>query len=805
MRRRVALGWASGVALLAFGFARPAFALDATAARGRAQLAIASVESDMGKVQSAAAQVGVQRLSPEQRIAAGDILLRSKDYPRAIDVLEQVVELHREGKVGDSSNADASFLLGEAYYQSKQYLSARRHFLEIFNKAQQSAYTSYAGRSLSRLVDIALHTNNLGSLNDIYAKLGQMQMSDPTGALQYARAKAFFAEHDYASAKTAVGSVPPNTQYYPQAQYLLGAILVKQETPAPAAPPAKGGAAAATTPTAPPTAPPTSRYAAAIAQFQKVTRLPPDTAAHRHVIDLGWMAIGRLLYETENYLDAAQAYSHVNRKSPEFDRMLYELAWVYVRLGDYERAERALEVLNITDPEAMQLADSELLRADLMLRSGQFDKSLALYRSVRGHFDPIKQQLEQFLKTTTDPAVYYDKLVEDRLQAGTGVGLDPLILKWARQESHQDRAFAVIDNMSRSRDLIKRSRQLISKLQAVLGSPTRVKAFPRIKASLEADLGLLNKIALARRTLAEGMDDVAGSNVGGQLAQVRAQRRALMARMAWLPVTPGDFARRDAEGNRQWNKVSQQLQRLTLETDKLQAIVNGLKRVLKDADQYGVVRDPLSRQRFESEIDANERDLEGYRKRIHDLRVAIDLGRVQIGFGDERYIQDDQVRAQFRQLFSQEVQLVAAGQDNGNAAAYARSIQPLLSRADADAARLESEKTAIDRQAAEKAGGIQQEVARESANIELYAQNLDKLDQQARVVVGQLAMKNFGLVRDRLKSIVLRSDVGIVQEAWEVRVEARFRLLNLERERAREEEQLNDELREVIDDAGDTL
>jgi tetratricopeptide (TPR) repeat protein len=804
MRRRVALGWASGVALLALGIAKPAFALDATSARGRAQVAISGVESDMGKVQAAAAQATVQRLTPEQRIAAGDILLRSKDYPRAIDVLEQVVELHRQGQVGDSSNADASFLLGEAYYQSKQYLSARRHFLEIFNKASESAYTSYAGQSLSRLVDIALHTNNLGSLNDIYAKLGQMQMSDPTGALQYARAKASFAEHDYASAKTEVGSVPPSTEYYPQAQYLLGAILVKEATPAPPPPAATGGAAPANS-AAPPSPPPTSRYAAAIDQFRKVTQLPPDTDAHRHVIDLGWMAIGRLLYETENYLDAAQAYSHVDRKSPEFDTMLYELAWVYVRLGDYERAERALEVLSITDPEAMQLADSELLRADLMLRSGEFDKSLALYRNVRGHFDPIRQQLDQFLKTTTDPAVYYDKLVEDQLQAGTGVGLDPLVLKWARQESHQDRAFAVIDNMSRSRDLIKRSRQLISKLQAVLASPTRVKAFPEIKASLEVDLGLLNKIALARRTLAEGMDDVAGSNVGGELAQVRAQRRALMARMGWLPVTPGDFARRDAEGNRQWNQVSQQLQRLTLETDKLQAIVNGLKRVLKDADQYGVVRDPLSRQRFESEIDANERDLEGYRKRIRDLRAAIDLGRVQIGFGDERYVQDDQVRAQFRQVFAREVELVAAGQDNGEAAAYARSIQPLLSRADADAMQLENEKAALERQAAEKASGVQQEVAKESANIELYAKNLDTLDQQARLVVGQLAMKNFGLVRDRLKSIVLRSDVGIVQEAWEVREEERFRVINLQRERAREEQQLNDELREVIDDAGDTL
>jgi len=66
--------------------------------------------------------------------------------------------------------------------------------------------------------------------------------------------------------------------------------------------------------------------------------------------DLAWLAIGRLFHETDNYVEAAEAYSHVDRGSPEFSTMLYELAWVYVRLGDFERAQRALEVLTITDP-----------------------------------------------------------------------------------------------------------------------------------------------------------------------------------------------------------------------------------------------------------------------------------------------------------------------------------------------------------------------------------------------------------------------------------------------------------------------
>jgi len=136
-----------------------------------------------------------------------------------------------------------------------------------------------------------------------------------------------------------------------------------------------------------------------------------------------------------------------------------------------------------------------------------------------------------------------------------------------------------------------------------------------------------------------------------------------------------------------------------------------------------------------------------------------------------------------------------------DAAAYAKSIQPLLSRADSDELALDTQRAKWEQQAVEQANGLRDKISQEIALIETYAQNLDGLDQQARLLVGEIAMKNFSLVRDRLKSIVLRADVGIVQEAWEVREEQALRVRNLQRERAREEQTLNDELREVLDDA----
>ncbi len=177
------------------------------------------------------------------------------------------------------------------------------------------------------------------------------------------------------------------------------------------------------------------------------------------------------------------------------------------------------------------------------------------------------------------------------------------------------------------------------------------------------------------------------------------------------------------------------------------------------------------------------------------------MGKSQIGFGDQRYIDDQDVRKRFRDVFAREVALAESGQDSSDAAAYARWIQPLLGRADNDDAALDAERVKWEGQALEQANALRDKISQELGLIEGYAQNLDGLDQQARLLVGEIAMKNFSLVRDRLKSIVLRADVGIVQEAWEVREEQALRVRNLQRERAREEQTLNDELREVLDDA----
>jgi tetratricopeptide (TPR) repeat protein len=799
-RPPVGLGRARAIlgALLTLCLAGSARALDAASARAEAQQGVTGVRADLARLNTNQSGREKPQHPPEQLIAAGDLSLRTKDYDQAIDTFSQVLELFRQGKSDRNAQADALFLLGEAYFESGQLLSARREYAELLDQANQPPYDAYAGRALARLVDVALHTGRIDSLPAIAAQAARITARDATGSFEYALGKLSFAKGDFGDANRVLSGVDGQSPYYHQAQYVLGAMLLKQALADSGAGDSPEAQARLVLPGA------AQRLEPALAQFRHVTELPADSALHRQVIDEAWLAIGRVNYETEAYLDAAAAYIRIDRTSPVYYEMLFELAWVYVRVGDYQRAERALEILSVAAPDTLDIADSALLRADLMLRSGRFDRALEAYKEVRDRFDPARERVDGFLAATTDPAVYYDRLVEEGMEA-PGAKLPDVVLDWVREEARGERVFAVIDDVTHAREVLRRSRRLASKLNAVLGAPSRARAFPELKATLEKTDGLINQLAQARRSVALGLDDVDDRPFSGELGQVRAERRELMARLGNAPVTPADFLRREEQGNRSWNRASQALQRVTLEADRLQAVINGLRRVLDEADKHGVTRDPASRARFQAEVEANERDLAVYRSRIDAYRQDVETGRVQVGFGDRRYVEDERTRHRFSELLEREIVLLNQLNVGEDSVEYTRSVAPILADAHGLEQTLEEKLAALESRVASESEQLQRLVDEESGHIEQYTQRLDALDQHARLLVGEVAMRSFANVRDHLKGIVLRADVGIVQQAWELREEQQTRLQDLQRQRALEEQNLDDELREVFDDAGEAL
>ncbi|AKT43219.1 tetratricopeptide repeat protein [Chondromyces crocatus] len=775
-----------------------AHAVDAERAAQRASQEIAGVNGDLGIIQDAIRRSRGEERSPAARIADAVLLMGSKDYDRAVAVLNEVIEKYPGHS---TAQPDALALLGETYFRSKQYLSARRTFQQLVERRGEPRFATYQVRALGRLVDIALRLREHAALDEVLAGMSAIPPEAGGGALAYARGKALFVKRDHAAARAALGVVDASSGLLHQAGYLLALIALKEATAA-AAPVHTADAGNQAAPgEAEPARVPVSRYTAAIERFQQVTQLPADTPEHQQVIDLSWMAIGRLFYDADQFLQAARAYTRVGRASAEFGTMLYELAWVYVRLGDVDRAQRALEVLAVAQPDSQNIADSALLRGDLNLRAGRFDKALKIYEGTRASYDPMRERVDAFLGWSADPALYYDLLSQEEVLDSSS-GLPPIALQWARDAEDGPTAFAIIDDTGRCRALLKQSSEMVDKLNALLRSPNRVRAFTELRAGEERTLSLLNRLGLARLTVGQGMDDVTPGALAGPIGQARAQRRALQARLARIPVTEGDFLQRDQEALKQWNQASQALQGLNLQVDTLQATVNGLRRMLREGPTTGVVRDPAMMGRYAQDLAQREQELASFRHQIEELRKMIGAGRVQVGFGDQRFVEDVQVRQAYREALGREVTLALQGGGGPELAAYARRLHPLLRTAEGMESFLERTMQELEGEVERRSFQLQRAVAQETANVVNYSLQLEALDQEARLVVGEVAMRNFGQVRDRLKNIVLRADVGITEQAWEVREEQMTRVRSLQVERTREDKMLRDELNEVLDDGG---
>ncbi len=777
--KRLAAATSVAVAALALGLASPAHA-GSDDNISRAQNEVSAITRDAQNVDAAIQRAKEQAASPEARVTNGELLYRMKDYDRALVVLSEVIE----GFPETPSMVDALWWRGETFYAAKDYLAARRDYRALVKRGNEPRFQPYVAKALTRLVDVSFRTGDVASLDEVFANLNLVPPAQVDAALTYAKGKAYFAKKDYADAQQQFQNIAANTPYTHQARYFQGLIVMKQS---------QASTATGTK----------VSYKAAIDAFKVVTDLTPDTDDHRHVIDLAWMAIGRMAYEQEQFQLAREAYSKVGRDSPEFDTMLYELAWVYVRLGDVQRAERALEVLSIADPDSTYLADGTLLRADLLLRAGAFDKALELYTTVRTQYDPIRQKVEDFLNSTTDVAVYYEKLSAHSLDIlDVNAEIPPIAVRWAREMEDGPLAFAVIKDVQECKKLIKDSEILIEKLNALIGASNHVRAFPELLAGEELALGLINRLSKARLEIAKGLDGEEGS-LSGDIATVHEQRKKLEGDIAGLPTSSSDFSERDQQGKQQWNSVSQKLTAAMQEVDQLKAVINGLRRVIKDGPAQGVTRDPDSIKRFNTEIDENERLLKDYQEQAQLLRRQIEVGRAQIGLGDARYQADAQTRSTYRDVLDREVQLAQGGAAGRDAGAYSGKVSGILGQIRAQEDVLTAAFMKLEQQVNGRIGELQKKVDAEAANIANYKGQLDTLDGEAKDLVGHVAQRNFGLVRDKLKNIVLRADVGITEQAWEVREEELDRVRNLQTERSRQEQLLDEELKEVLDDSGD--
>lgn len=707
----------------------------------------------------------------EERLTDGELFYRLQDYVRASIIFTDIVENFPQHR----AYPDALYYLGDSLYRAGDYLGARTRFRELIEHAGDTRYRDHLQRALGRLIEIAIQTRDFDGVEGYFAALSRIPPSEIEATTNYYRAKYLYnravpseellageenVQIDLAmleQARQSFEAVQAGSPYYPQARYFIGVIHTIRE-----------------------------QYPQAIEAFRRVLRSPAETEEQREVIELTQLALGRLYYETDQLDQAVEAYQAVPRTSSNFHIALYEIAWVYIRMGDSIRAERALEVLSVAAPDSRFIPDAKILRANLLLRNGRLDDANQLFREVAAEFGPVRRELDQMLQEhAADPIGYFRQLVRENMDSFDATSfLPPLAQRWASLEGNMDRALSVLGDLAQARQLVRETSELIERLDAAISQPNRMVVFQDLRLHAERATAIRTRAARVRRDLLRQFENEGG---GGDLASIREQRRAIERYLDGMPVDEAEFAQFDDEVLSRYRRLGRELGRMEVELTGMEARIVAMERYLTDT---AAQRDASGAEAIRRELEGHRASVAEYREQIRQLEIALEASRLQVGPGDARYQRHDQLRREHARLAALERERI------GNP-----RVSALFERIDTIERQLDAREQEVLQVVEERVADIRRQLREESENLIGYRQALTGLESETEEVVGGVTYENFLQVQHRFYDLVLRADVGRIDVAWARREEHRMRVEMLTRERAREMRALDDEFREIMEDS----
>jgi hypothetical protein len=352
--------------------------------------------------------------------------------------------------------AEAEYLLAKSLYRMKLYHSALHHFSRVLARGPDGAYF---GRSLEWLFFISRRTVDEGIVLEDVARysgtefpvryrsefrylLARYHLTRAEALIQAgqtAEGKASLAE-----ARQLVEMVPSTAQYFPRARFLAGTAAYQE--------------AEIGLPPGQPAAP--EALAPALEDFKEVVRVTnpraPNAFHDFHTRELAFMNLARIHYEARQNRAAIYYYGKVARGGEQWLESLYETAWAYYRLGDYERALGNMITLHAPFFKDEYFPESLTVKAIIYYENCRYAEVRRVIDEFERIYGPVQAQLEKIVAKEQPPKAFY-QLLDDIQKKQRQQSSDPLldrILKVALSDENFKLRNAVILEIQTESDAV---------------------------------------------------------------------------------------------------------------------------------------------------------------------------------------------------------------------------------------------------------------------------------------------------------------------------------------------------------------
>lgn len=352
-----------------------------------------------------------RRLAEEQKRAEE---ARKKAYARGI--MKQGLALAEEGKWVEAIELFQGFLSREGYgpgteefysarygiaaalANAKMYQSAAKTLVEVLLEGPDRPFFKEAFLKLRELRrEIIYNPPDLEQLTRFH--FGQFSQSFQD-EVNYVLGEFFYDYGNYQRALKHFEAVSENSPDRARALYLTGLVQVRY-----------------------------NMFRSAVESFQQAVEAAERTGAGQDLIDLAYIALARIAYESENHDAAIFYYRKVPRDSIRAPQVFYEMAWTYLMKGDYSRALGAFHALHSPYFEKTFYPEVWILEARVFSDLCRYDQAKhameRFERDVAIYLEPLKR----FIAAQRSPEDYYEHFVKSVNQERVEPAL-PMKLAW---------------------------------------------------------------------------------------------------------------------------------------------------------------------------------------------------------------------------------------------------------------------------------------------------------------------------------------------------------------------------------------
>lgn len=702
----------------------------------------------------------VERFS--KRFARAETLFYLQDYQAASVLLYDIVE--------DTSNEkepqywDAVNLLAESLFKIKNYYGARQYFNKLLNKGDKK----YFYTALERVIQISAITNNYEGLEKYFNIVKQLPNSAITSGIYFTLGKTLYKRGDLSRAGEIFRLIDKNSEYHINSQFYLGVIEVKKKN-----------------------------YEAALSIFKNILSLEPQTPEHRDIKEQTILAIGRIYYEIGKFHEALDAYQGIPKDSIHFEEALYEISWVYVKSGEYQKAKQTLEIMLLSTNETPTLLNAKALYGSVMMKLGDYGAATENFQEMVDRYYPIKEQLHSILEERDNPVKYFEELL---LKEPDGLALKkilpPVAFNWASTDNKVRKAMSISSDINGNIKSIDDVINIADAIETRLNSADKVVIFPSLKdAKLKAadiKLGFDN----IRQNLTNIRVEVIGKYISEEerknLEEIKRKKEELKKIVDSLPKDAKELEDKEREIVQKILEIEKVLHQLNLIVEGMKAQLFAIEKSLtenkgklgsKDAEE-----DFANKIRLESEnIQMMQQDINYYIGEVKKFRGGIGslsvLSENQAKRMELRKVEEEEKRMldNFKNRLSQEDTKLLNRIDN---------LTSRLDKYDDDFKRFDSR---IDAVVEKKAKVLLETIKNEKKSLQEYKKIAYRMLDDSRELLGKIGYSGFREVNKIFSDLVLKADVGLVDVAWKQKEEIDNKIGKIREDQDKELKAINEE------------